>query len=104
MKDAFEQNDVYLDEIENQNDLLKDQLLEASLTADIKNLVITSCMELRNKDLHDEIKRISKESNDVSFEVTQGLLSSKAEKDQFLKEINSFENSIGNPERKVCAN
>ncbi|GJY55035.1 hypothetical protein Tco_0446699 [Tanacetum coccineum] len=73
MKDAFEQNDVYLDEIENQNDLLKDQLLKASLTADIKNLVITSCMELRNKDLHDEIERISKESNDVSFEVTQGL-------------------------------
>ncbi|GJU99242.1 hypothetical protein Tco_1328513 [Tanacetum coccineum] len=32
MKDAFEQNDVYLDEIENQNDLLKDQLLEAYLT------------------------------------------------------------------------
>ncbi|GJV53276.1 hypothetical protein Tco_1449017 [Tanacetum coccineum] len=73
LKDAFEQNDVYLDEIENQNDLLKDQLLEASLTADIKNLVITSCMEIRNKDLHDEIERISKESNDVSFEVTQGL-------------------------------
>ncbi|GJV28045.1 hypothetical protein Tco_1384493 [Tanacetum coccineum] len=73
MKDAFEQNDVYLDEIENQNDLLKDQLLEASLTADIKNLVITSCMEIRNKELHDEIERISKESNDVSFEVTQGL-------------------------------
>ncbi|GKA40375.1 hypothetical protein Tco_0732968 [Tanacetum coccineum] len=73
MKDAFEQNDVYLDEIENQNDLLKDQLLEASLTVDIKNLVITSCMEIRNKDLHDEIERISKESNDVSFEVTQGL-------------------------------
>ncbi|GJZ63728.1 hypothetical protein Tco_0620149 [Tanacetum coccineum] len=38
MKDAFKQNDVYLDEIENQNDLLKDQLLEASLTADIKIL------------------------------------------------------------------
>ncbi|GJU21003.1 hypothetical protein Tco_1154345 [Tanacetum coccineum] len=73
MKDAFEQNDVYLDEIENQNDLLKGQLLEASLTADIKNLVITSCMEIRNKDLHDEIERISKESNYVSFEVTQGL-------------------------------
>ncbi|GJY82903.1 hypothetical protein Tco_0496279 [Tanacetum coccineum] len=73
MKDAFEQNDVYLDEIKNQNDLLKDQLLEASLTKDIKNLVITSCMEIRNKDLHDEIERISKESNDVSFEVTHGL-------------------------------
>ncbi|GJS25059.1 hypothetical protein Tco_0453691 [Tanacetum coccineum] len=86
MKDAFEQNDVYLDEIENQNNLLKDQLLEASLTEDIKNLVITSCVEIRNKDLHDEIERISKESKDVSnesktadtvcndaFEVTQGL-------------------------------
>ncbi|GJX52849.1 hypothetical protein Tco_0281218 [Tanacetum coccineum] len=74
MKDAFEQNDVYLDEIENQNGLLKDQLLEASLTADIKNLVITSCMELRNKDLHDEIERISKliwpDSNDVSFDMS----------------------------------
>ncbi|GKA49059.1 hypothetical protein Tco_0742017 [Tanacetum coccineum] len=50
-----------------------DQLLEASLTEDIKNLIITSCVEIRNKDLHDEIERISKESNDVSFEVTQGL-------------------------------
>ncbi|GKD64854.1 hypothetical protein Tco_1306962, partial [Tanacetum coccineum] len=68
MKDAFEQNDVYLDEIENQNDLLKDQLLEASLTEDIKNLVITSYVEIRNKDLHDEIERISKKSKDVSKE------------------------------------
>ncbi|GKA13627.1 hypothetical protein Tco_0693273 [Tanacetum coccineum] len=67
MKDAFKKNDVYLDEIGNQNDLLKDQLLEASLTADIKNLIITSCMEIRNKELHDEIERISKESNDVSL-------------------------------------
>ncbi|GJZ46648.1 hypothetical protein Tco_0594244 [Tanacetum coccineum] len=65
---AFEQNDVYLDEIENQNDLLKYQLLETSLTEDIKNLVITSCVEIRNKDLHDEIERISKESKDVSKE------------------------------------
>ncbi|GJR19113.1 hypothetical protein Tco_0967640 [Tanacetum coccineum] len=68
VKDAFEQNDVYHDEIENQNNLLKDQLLEASLTEDIKNLVITSCVEIRNKDLHDEIERISKESKDVSNE------------------------------------
>ncbi|GKE96730.1 hypothetical protein Tco_1581585 [Tanacetum coccineum] len=70
IKDAFEQNNVYLDEIENQNNLLKDQLLEASLTADIKNLVITSCVEIRNKELHDEIERISKESKDVSTERT----------------------------------
>ncbi|GJR08465.1 hypothetical protein Tco_0791117 [Tanacetum coccineum] len=34
MKDAFEQNDVYLDEIERQNDLLNDQLLEVSLKQD----------------------------------------------------------------------
>ncbi|GJZ34287.1 hypothetical protein Tco_0580104 [Tanacetum coccineum] len=49
-----------------QNEFLKDQLLEASLAEDVKNLVITFCMEIRNKDLHDETKRISKESNDVS--------------------------------------
>ncbi|GJX04589.1 hypothetical protein Tco_0190505 [Tanacetum coccineum] len=68
MKDAFEQNDVYLDEIENQNDLLKDQLLEAFLTEDIENLIITSYVEIKNKDLHDEIERISKDSKDVSNE------------------------------------
>ncbi|GJX67352.1 hypothetical protein Tco_0303079 [Tanacetum coccineum] len=63
----------------------KDRLLEASLAEDVKNLVITSCVEIRNKDLHDEIERISKESKDVSnesktadtvcndFEVTQEL-------------------------------
>ncbi|GKA55454.1 hypothetical protein Tco_0754403 [Tanacetum coccineum] len=69
-----------------ENVLLKDQLLEASLAEDIKNLVITSCVEIRNKDLHDETERISKESKDVSnesktadtvcndaFEVTQEL-------------------------------
>ncbi|GJZ00775.1 hypothetical protein Tco_0518204 [Tanacetum coccineum] len=47
---------------------MPNQLLEASLTKDIKNLVITSCVEIRNKDLHDEIERISKESKDVSNE------------------------------------
>ncbi|GJT82555.1 retrovirus-related pol polyprotein from transposon TNT 1-94 [Tanacetum coccineum] len=36
IKEAFDQNDVYLDEIERQNDLLKDQLLEASLKHDIE--------------------------------------------------------------------
>ncbi|GKD52622.1 hypothetical protein Tco_1281598 [Tanacetum coccineum] len=38
MKDAFEQNDVYLDEIERQNDLLKDQLLEALIGTDIAKI------------------------------------------------------------------
>ncbi|GJR77192.1 hypothetical protein Tco_0089557 [Tanacetum coccineum] len=91
-KDVKEMNDVFvsvendLDETFKQNELLKDRLLEASLAEDIKNLVITSCVEIRNKDLHDEIERISKESKDVSnesktadtvcndaFEVTQEL-------------------------------
>ncbi|GKD05544.1 hypothetical protein Tco_1180518 [Tanacetum coccineum] len=57
-----------LDETFKPNELLKDQLLEASLAEDVKNLVITSCMEIRNKDLHDETERISKESKDVSNE------------------------------------
>ncbi|GJV78740.1 hypothetical protein Tco_1514610, partial [Tanacetum coccineum] len=92
-KDVKEMNDVFvsvendLDETFKQNELLKDRLLEASLAEDIKNLVITSCVEIRNKDLHDEIDRISKESKDVSneskttdtvcndaFEVTQGFV------------------------------
>nr|GEU54620.1 hypothetical protein [Tanacetum cinerariifolium] len=45
-----------------------DQLLEASLAEDVKNLVITFCVEIRNEDLHDETERISKESKDVSNE------------------------------------
>ncbi|GJZ51997.1 hypothetical protein Tco_0606512 [Tanacetum coccineum] len=68
MKDVFVLVENDLDETFKQNELLKDQLLEASLAEDIKNLVITSCVEIRNKDLHDEIDRISKESKDVSNE------------------------------------
>ncbi|GJX47149.1 hypothetical protein Tco_0272339 [Tanacetum coccineum] len=49
-------------------DLLKDRLLKASLAEDIKNIVIISCEEIRNKDLHDETERISNESKDVSNE------------------------------------
>ncbi|GJU40861.1 hypothetical protein Tco_1193818 [Tanacetum coccineum] len=68
MKDVFVSVENDLDETFKQNELLKDQLLEASLTEDIKNLVITSCVEIRIKDLHDEIERIPKESKDVSTE------------------------------------
>ncbi|GJW50849.1 hypothetical protein Tco_0092200, partial [Tanacetum coccineum] len=70
MKDVFVSVENDLDETFKQNELLKDQLLEASLAEDIKNLVITSCVEIRNKDLHDETERISKESKDVSNEST----------------------------------
>ncbi|GJY74717.1 hypothetical protein Tco_0479148 [Tanacetum coccineum] len=68
IKDVFVSMENDLDETFKQNELLKDRLLEASLVEDIKNLVITSCVEIRNKDLHDEIDRISKESKDVSNE------------------------------------
>ncbi|GJY46208.1 hypothetical protein Tco_0435271 [Tanacetum coccineum] len=63
MKDAFEQNDVYLDEIENQNDLLKDQLLEASLTEDIKNLGLSKRIVELEKDLS------KSEAKCIAFEI-----------------------------------
>ncbi|GJS70753.1 hypothetical protein Tco_0703594 [Tanacetum coccineum] len=61
-KDVKEMNDVFvsvendLDETFKQNELLKDRLLVASLAEDINNLVITAYVEIRNKDLHDEIE------------------------------------------------
>ncbi|GKA37235.1 reverse transcriptase zinc-binding domain-containing protein [Tanacetum coccineum] len=70
-----------LDETFKQNELLKDRLLEGSLAEDIKNLVITSCVEIRNKDLHDEIERISKESNGHLT-----LKSSLEEKGKFVRQ------------------
>ncbi|GJV73048.1 hypothetical protein Tco_1493043 [Tanacetum coccineum] len=68
MKVVFVLVENDLDETFKQNELLKDRLLEASLAEDIKNLVITSCMEIRNMDLHDETERISHESKEVSNE------------------------------------
>ncbi|GKF10474.1 hypothetical protein Tco_0048400 [Tanacetum coccineum] len=90
-----------LDETLKQNEFLKDQHLESSLAEDVKNLVITACVEIRNKDLHDEIERISKESKDVSneskitdtvcndaFEVTQELSKKIVELE---KDLSKFE-------------
>ncbi|GJT23058.1 hypothetical protein Tco_0892995 [Tanacetum coccineum] len=68
MKDAFEQNDVYLDEIERQNDLLKDQLLEASLKHDIELCVLLN-HECVYKSLHDELEQFKKKS----LEIQEGL-------------------------------
>ncbi|GJQ94331.1 hypothetical protein Tco_0005470 [Tanacetum coccineum] len=64
MKDAFEQNDVYLDEIERQNDLLKDQLLEASLKHDIELCVLLN-HECVDKTLHDELEQVKKKSLEI---------------------------------------
>ncbi|GJU31385.1 hypothetical protein Tco_1174974 [Tanacetum coccineum] len=68
MKDAFEQNDVYLDEIERQNDLLKDQLLEVSLKHDIELCVLLS-HECVDESLHDELEQVKKKS----LEIQEGL-------------------------------
>ncbi|GJT71749.1 hypothetical protein Tco_1031035 [Tanacetum coccineum] len=68
MKDAFEQNDVYLDEIERQNDLLKDQLLKVSLKHDIELCVLLS-HECVDKSLHDELQQVKKKS----LEIQEGL-------------------------------
>ncbi|GJZ90909.1 hypothetical protein Tco_0662836 [Tanacetum coccineum] len=68
MKDAFEQNDVYLDEIERQNDLLKDQLLEASLKHDIELCVLLN-HECVDKSLHDELEQVKNKS----LEIQEGL-------------------------------
>ncbi|GKG17833.1 hypothetical protein Tco_0372131, partial [Tanacetum coccineum] len=101
MKVVFVSLENDLDETLKQNEILKDRLLEASLAEDVKNLVITSFVEIRNKDLHDEIERISKESKDVSnesktadmvcndaFEVTQELSKKIAELE---KDLSKFE-------------
>ncbi|GJT84808.1 hypothetical protein Tco_1066525 [Tanacetum coccineum] len=66
--------------------LLKDRLVDSILSEDTRILFITLVWKNKDKDLHDEIERISKESKDVSnesktadtvcndaFEVTQGL-------------------------------
>ncbi|GJY34861.1 hypothetical protein Tco_0419330 [Tanacetum coccineum] len=112
MKDVFESTESELNELEKQNELLKDQLLEASLAEDIKNLVITFCVEIRNKDLHDEIDRISKESKDVSNEskTTDTSLSKpvtaqslpKNEKDQLLKRIAYLESKLASQDIRSC--
>ncbi|GJV24444.1 hypothetical protein Tco_1377139 [Tanacetum coccineum] len=68
MKDAFEQNDICLDKIERQNDLLKDQLLEASLKHDIELCVLLN-HECVDESLHDELEQVKKKS----LEIQDGL-------------------------------
>ncbi|GJW81178.1 hypothetical protein Tco_0145153 [Tanacetum coccineum] len=68
MMDVFDSMESDLDKTLKQNEHLKNRLLEATLAKDVKNLVITSCVEIRNKKLQDEIERFSKASKDVSNE------------------------------------
>ncbi|GKA12161.1 retrovirus-related pol polyprotein from transposon TNT 1-94 [Tanacetum coccineum] len=70
MKDVFESTESELDELEKQNDLLKDQLLEASLKHDVELCVLINheCVE---KILSDELDQVKKKS----FEIQAGLQS-----------------------------
>ncbi|GKE94656.1 hypothetical protein Tco_1579511, partial [Tanacetum coccineum] len=68
MMDVFDSMESDLDKNLKQNELLKDQLLKENLAEDVKNLVITSYVEIGNKNLPDEIERFSKASKDVSNE------------------------------------
>ncbi|GKA93964.1 hypothetical protein Tco_0815950, partial [Tanacetum coccineum] len=70
MKDVFESTESELDELEKQNDLLKDQLLEASLKHDVELCVLLN-HECIDKILSDELDQVKKKS----FEIQEGLQS-----------------------------
>ncbi|GJT83290.1 hypothetical protein Tco_1057632 [Tanacetum coccineum] len=68
MKDVFESTESELDELEKQNDLLKDQLLEASLKHDVELCMLLNhkCID---KILNAELQQVKKKS----FEIQEGL-------------------------------
>ncbi|GJX38225.1 hypothetical protein Tco_0251528 [Tanacetum coccineum] len=68
MKDVFETTESELDELEKQNDLLKDQLLEASLKHDVELCVLLN-HECIDKILNAELQQVKKKS----FEIQEGL-------------------------------
>ncbi|GKF46381.1 hypothetical protein Tco_0136183, partial [Tanacetum coccineum] len=68
MKDVFESTESELDEIEKQNDLLKDQLLKASLKHDVELCVLLN-HECIDKILKAELQQVKKKS----FEIQEGL-------------------------------
>ncbi|GKF00342.1 hypothetical protein Tco_0023692, partial [Tanacetum coccineum] len=68
MKDVCESTESELDELEKQNDLLKDQLLEASLKQDVELCVLIN-HECVDKILNAELEKVKKKS----FEIQEGL-------------------------------
>ncbi|GJU76354.1 hypothetical protein Tco_1273424 [Tanacetum coccineum] len=68
MKDVFESTKSELDELKKQNDLLKDQFLEASLKHDVELCVLLN-HECIDKILNDELQQVKKKS----FEIQEGL-------------------------------
>ncbi|GJS23622.1 hypothetical protein Tco_0452254 [Tanacetum coccineum] len=69
MKNVFESTESELDELEKQNELLKDQLLEASLKHDVELCVLIN-HECVDKILNAELEKVKKKS----FEIQEDLL------------------------------
>ncbi|GJZ87046.1 hypothetical protein Tco_0658656 [Tanacetum coccineum] len=71
MKDVFESTESEVCEINKQNDVLKDQLLEASLTHEVEISVFKSRMpeKVRRKFLHAKLEQVQKNS----IEIQEGL-------------------------------
>nr|GEW13117.1 hypothetical protein [Tanacetum cinerariifolium] len=75
-------------------------------TEDVKNLVITSCVKIRNTNLQDEIERISNESKDVSNETkTADTFCNHAfnVKEEMSKRIIALEKDLSKLEAKRIA-
>ncbi|GJR17617.1 integrase, catalytic region, zinc finger, CCHC-type containing protein [Tanacetum coccineum] len=68
MKDVFESTESELDELEKQNELLKDQLLEASIKHDVELCVLIN-HECEDKILNAELENVKKKS----FEIQEDL-------------------------------
>ncbi|GKA07025.1 hypothetical protein Tco_0686249 [Tanacetum coccineum] len=64
MMNVFESMESELDETLKQNELLKNRLLEATLTHDVEKYSLM-CSESKNDKLNDEIEKVKSESKDV---------------------------------------
>ncbi|GJS80884.1 retrovirus-related pol polyprotein from transposon TNT 1-94 [Tanacetum coccineum] len=95
IKDAFEQNDVYLDEIERQNDLLKDQLLEASLKHDIELCV------LLNHECVDKIQKLEDENVSLDFKVQSLIKERDNAKMEYKKLFDSIKKTRSQTQKEM---
>ncbi|GJS10033.1 retrovirus-related pol polyprotein from transposon TNT 1-94 [Tanacetum coccineum] len=101
MKDVFEQNDVYLDEIERQNDLLKDQLLEASLKHDIELCALLN-HECVDESLHDELEqKLEDENVSLDFKVQSFIKERDNAKMEYKKLFDSIKKKQSKTQKEM---
>ncbi|GJS07828.1 hypothetical protein Tco_0364624 [Tanacetum coccineum] len=93
MKDVFESTESELDELEKQNELLKDQLLEASLKHDVELCVLIN-HECVDKILNAELEKVKKKS----FEIQEDL---QARIKNFEKDVQRCEKQRMNATSRV---